>query len=380
VAIQYLNALQPDREPHLVDTAPSTIMISGSASAQSSSVTAASGDIEGVGASDLVVGQAVPCAQGGRDDVAVYRIVPDQPPALLQHFAAFDSAGTSGSGNLTVGDVDPSEPGDEIVVGEDGSCQRAVRLRIFGGLATGDLHLLHQLRVISGRTAARQQLSFVLGDVVPNHPGQEIVVGGRRGSVSVYGFTGGQAVRLLQFAAFTDAPRTSSNRIAVGDVLPNIAGEEIIVADDGTGRDGLVRIFDGRTGTMLLEFEAFERGEAPAGVELWAADVDPAFPGAELIAGQGSGGGRIRVFTIAGGLPRLVVEIPDPLHRSTSLGRLLAVGNLLPDLTGNQVVVAQTDSRVPIQVFQVNAGDALLLSSLDVSDMGGQIGAVAVGR
>jgi hypothetical protein len=131
---------------------------------------------------------------------------------------------------------------------------------------------------------------------------------------------------------------------------------------------------------MLLEFTAFERGAAPAGVELWAADVDAAFPGAELIAGQGSAGGRIRVFTIAAGRPRLVVEIPDPLHRSTSLDRLLAVGNLLPDLAGNQVVVAQTDSRVPIQVFQVNAGNADLLTSVDVSGMDGQIGAITVGR
>jgi hypothetical protein len=315
-----------------------------------------------------------------RDDVEVYRVVPGQPPELLANFAAFDSTGTSNSGNLAVGDVDPSERGDEIVVGEDGSCRRAVRLRIFGGLANGALHLLHQVLAVSGRAAARQPLSFVLGDVFPNHPGQEIVVGSRRGSVNVYGFSGGQIVRLRRFAAFPDAPHTSSNRIAVGDVLPNNAGDEIIVADDGTRHDGLVRIFDGRTGTMLLEFEAFERGEAPAGVELWAADIDTAFPGAELIAGQGSAGGRIRVFTMTGGLPKLVVEIPDPLHRTTSLGRLLAVGNLLPDLTGNEVVVAQTDSRVPIQVFQVNAGDALLLSSLDVSDLGGQIGAVTVGR
>lgn len=363
-----------------MDTALSTTIISGSASGESSPVIAAAGDIEGVGASDLVVGQALPCAQGGRDDVEVYRVVPDQPPALLANFAAFDRAGSSNSGNLAVGDVDPSTPGDEIVVGEDGSCRRAVRLRIFGGLATGALHLLQELRAVPARTAARQPLSFVLGDVLPDHPGQEIVVGDRRGWVSVYGFSGGHALRLLRFAAFPEAPHTSSNKIAVGAVLPHNAGDEIIVADDGSRDDGLVRIFDGRTGTMLLEFTAFERGAAPAGVELWAADVDPAFPGAELIAGQGAAGGRIRVFTLAGGIPQLVSEIPDPLHRTTSLGRLLAVGNLLPDLAGNQVVVAQTDSRVPIQVFQVNAGAALLLSSLDVSDMGGQIGAVAVGR
>jgi hypothetical protein len=361
---------------------PSTIIASGSASSQSAPLATASGDIEGNGASDLVVGQSVRYGQGPRDGVEVYRVVPGQEPELLADLAAFDNTGTSNSGNLAVGDVDPSETGDEIVVGEDGSCRRAARIRIFGGLASGNLRLLHELRALPSRSAGRHPLSFVLGNVFPesDHPGQEIVVGGGKGDVYVYGISNGKAVRLQRFLAFPDRPRTSAHKIAVGDVLADNPGDEVVVGDDGSREDGLVRVFDGRTGTMLLEFEAFKRGLAPAGVELLAADVIPALPGAELIVAQGSVGGRIRVFTLAGGVPKLVLELPDPLHRATSLGRLMAIGHLMPDLDANQIAVAQADPQLPVQVFDVNADGADLLTSVNVSALDGQIGTITVGR
>ncbi|HEX7409812.1 MAG TPA: hypothetical protein VF515_19450 [Candidatus Binatia bacterium] len=383
VGVHYLQPSIPARQPNLANLDLSTIIASGSGSgsSQSAPLATASGDIEGNGASDLVVGQSVRYGQGPRDGVEVYRIVSGLEPELLAHLAAFDNTGTSNSGNLAAGDVDPSEPGDEIVVGEDGSCRRAARLRIFGGLASGNLHLLHELRALPSRSATRQPVSFVLGNVFPDadHPGQEIVVGGGKGDVYVYGVSNGRAVRLQRFLAFPDRPHTSAHKIAVGDVLADNPGEEIIVADDGRRQDGLVRVFDGRTGKRLLEFEAFERGQAPAGVELWAADTIAALPGAELIVGQGRAGGRIRVFTLAGGVPKLVLELPDPLHRATSLSRLLAIGHLVPDLDANQIAVAQADSQLPVQVFDVKADGADLLTSVNVSG-DGQIGAITVGH
>jgi len=405
--VHYLQSTTSDGGSNSADRSPFTTIGGGSASAQAAPLLAASGDVEGNGASNLVIRQTVPYGQGERDEVEVYRVLSGQQPQLIADLAAFDNPGASNGGDLVVGDVDPSEPGDEIVVSENGDSRQAARLQVFGGLARGALHLLYDLTALPQRTAVRRPLRLmrdqtaaapgraplwrgaargplhvVLGKVFPDslRLGTEIVVGTGTGDVYVYGFQGAQGVRLLQFAAFPDAPRSSALKMAVGDVLPSHAADEIIVADDGTRGDGLVRIFDGQTGTMFLEFEAFESGAAPAGVEVWAADVIAASPGAELIAGQGSAGGRVRIFTIDAGIPKLVVELPDPLHRATSLGRLLAVGDLLPGLPGNEIALAQPDPHQPVEVFHVTSGDTQLSSSVDVSAMPGPIRAIAVGQ
>jgi hypothetical protein len=48
--------------------------------------------------------------------------------------------------------------------------------------------------------------------------------------------------------------------------------------------------------------------------------------------------------------------VPDPLNRETSLHSHLAIGNLLSDLDGNEIAIAQGDPRTPVQVFNLNAG------------------------
>ena len=77
------------------------------------------------------------------------------------------------------------------MVADDGSWQRATRIRVFGDLAGRGPRLLTQFRALPRSAAAYQPLAFVLGDVFADvdHPGQEIVVGDGRGNVYVCGVT-----------------------------------------------------------------------------------------------------------------------------------------------------------------------------------------------
>jgi hypothetical protein len=334
------------------------------------------------GAQELVVGQVA------SDGVEVYRIRPDGPAEPVLTLAAFNGSSMSGSSNLAIGDIDPSEPGEEIVVAEDGSGRRATRLRVFGGLATGGAQLLADFRGLRLRTPERGPVAFALGDVFPDdaHVGQEIIIGDARGRIYVYCVRDGSVTSLQRFVAVADRRGISARRLAVGDLVPTHPGDEIVVADDGSRQDGLVDVLDGRTGETLFEFRVFEPGQAPAGVEVWVADVIASLPGAELIVGQGTAGGVLRVFSVAGGVPEHVLDLPDPLGRATSLRGHLTVGDLVAELPGNEIAVAQSDPTFPVQIFHLDVDNAELIAELDNAADGSRgrdldvIGTIAIGR
>jgi hypothetical protein len=168
--------------------------------------------------------------------------------------------------------------------------------------------------------------------------------------------------------------------------MPQNPGDEIVVADDGTHKDGLVRVFDGHTATLLVEFAAFEVGQAPVGVEVWVADVIGSLPGAEVIVGQGRAGGLLRVFSITDNGVNHVLDLPDPYHRTTSLRQHLAVGALIPDFPGKQVAVAQSDLNFPVQVFSLTEDGAsaidlgALTSEASAAGSDGTLDTIAAGR
>lgn len=295
---------------------------------------AAVGNFEGDGDTDLVVGEAAD-GPAPHDRVRVYRMQPDRRPQLLGEMAAFAGSNISSSSNLSVGDVVACERGDEVVVADDGRHRRASVVRIFGGFVAGTPHLLVGFRALPARAAARRPLAYALADVLPDsdHPGQEIVVGDRFGRVYVFGIRSAgteyttcdvEAVLLGRFAAFPDLPGAAGYSMSAGDLMPGNPGDEIAVENDG-----LVRVLDGG-GLPLLEFAAVAAGSATKGLRLRIADVIPALAGAELIVGEGGMDG-LRVFTVAHGVPTQVLDVADP-RQLVSFWPQLAASHLIGDV------------------------------------------------
>ena len=335
---------------------------------------AALGNVAGDGSNGLAVWRAGGGPDGTGSVLELYRLGTSAAPESLTNCSIPVPHGWPADAAVLVGDVDPSSSADEIVLGGAGN-----RPRVYGRTADGALGALGVVSPEPRGAVSRGPVTFALAHTVPatERPGLQIVAGNSHGRVYVFGLDRGRFSRLALFNAFGGDATRSANRLAVGDLLPNHPGEEIAVADDGTRGDGLVRVFDGRTGSLLIEFQAFDPGEAPDGVQLWVGDVVSWLPGAELIVGQGRAGGLLRVLTMWSGVPVHVADVPDPLHRSSSLQSDVALGSLIPGLPGWQLAVAQPDGAIPVQVFDMNARDPQLWSSVSVSDATDSIGAIA---
>jgi len=322
------------------------------------------GDLLGDGTDSLIVAQNGTDPRLPADLVQVYRISASAPPRALGDFRAFGNSRTSSAGNLIVGDVDPDVPGDEIIVAEDGvSTHPSAEVRVFGGAGSGRVHLLTNFRVQRARDNTGPPIAMALGNVTADRSGQQLIIGDARGCVSVYDVQQGVVSRRRRLTAFPDRPGTSAHQLAAGDLIPRNPGDEVVVADDGTWQDGLVRIFDVDSGRMLLEFEPFDV-HAPNGLEVSVGDVLAGLDGAELLVSQGASGGTIRIFNLSQSIPMHVLDVDDPLHRTTSFKQQLAIGDLMPGMPGKELAVAQADPHVPVQVFHMDAGTATAIDKL----------------
>lgn len=343
------------------------------------------GDVDDDGVSELIVSHEAADSRRPSLRVNVYRTRPDRSPTLVDLLTVSVGSSTASAGTLAVGNVDPFVAGDEIVIAGDGSRRRGASIRVFGGMADGRPQLLTSFPGESEprrtRLSADSPIAVVLGEVVrdADHPSYNIVVGDAHGSVSVWRVWNGRPELIGRFASFPDSPTSSAHHLGAGRLIPQMKGDQIVVADDGTRKDGLVRVFDGATGTPIVEFAAFGPDRAPFGVEVWVADVIGSLPGKELIVGQGRAGGTIEVFSVTEQQVRHVIDIPDLYHRKTSLPQQLAIGALIPDLPGNQVAVAQGDPTFPVQVFSLTEDGASTIGEIDA--LSGEAGAAsAVGR
>ena len=342
---------------------------------------AALGAVEADGAADLIVWHAALTGQVRRGVVDRYRLSTDLEPEwqALAPKPTTDS-GVPDDASLLVGDVDPSVAGTEVVAAGGGALGRRGKARVFGAGKDGALTLLGDFRALNGN-AGTAPVHVTLGEVLGDarHAGLEIISGGARGRVQVQGVRAGKVVVRRSFRAFPDTPQASAHHLAAGNLLPTIAADEIAVGDDGTRGDGLVRVFDGSSRHPLLEFQAFPVGTVPFGIELWVGDVVSTVAGAELIVGQGAAGGTLRVFTLASGVPTALLDLPDPLHRPTSLWGHLAVGDVLPGVLGNEIVVAHSDPSGPLEVLNLNVASEPWWASLDGPGGTDPVTGVAVG-
>jgi hypothetical protein len=370
VAIHFLRPPRRSREQTLV-----AFGADGAHSIRSAPIVPVTGDINGDGAQDLIVGQSAAGERVISDHIAVFKVSNGTAPVLLDEVAAFPDA-SSGSGNLAVADVDSTVAGDEILVGADGSQRRASTIKVFGGLADGPLRLLHSMKVVASRLSEHRPLQFATGDLAPDVSGREIVVAQPNGYVSVHGLGHAPGTLMRRFNPFDDQVETDMPSIAIGDVLPGISGEELVVAIPGRRDTGLVRIFNAMTATALGEMSVFTSGTVRTAVSLWVADVIDTLPGAEIIVGQGPDGGELAVYSFATGSARRLFTLPGVMQRTSTAPGFLAIGDLIPNMAGLEVAIAQSDATVPIGVYHLTAQEAKHLLSVSAATMD-TIGAIA---
>src|SRR5262249_55231523 len=117
-----------------VDSVETFPVFAGVGGNEAPAATIGEGQEEGV--QELVAGQVE------ADGHEVYRLPQDTGPQRLASLSASDGTGRSASSNMAIGDVAADEPGDEIVIAEDGMGHRASRLRVFGGYLSGAPHLV----------------------------------------------------------------------------------------------------------------------------------------------------------------------------------------------------------------------------------------------
>ncbi len=233
-------------------------------------VRVATGDVNGDGVEDIIVGSGRGSVGGAH--VRVFDGAdPNHAPfaGVLGDFRPFGS-GILGAVNVTAGDVNGDGRADIIVSPASGSLGQ---VRIFSGV---DGSLLNKFTALSKVTGG---LRVAAGDLDGDGKDEVIVGAGIGSAVKVFDGLTGVEVAGKQFQAF-DRGYKGGVTVAAGDVNGDGIDEIIVGTAKGTN---LVRIFD-HTLTQLSEF----RTTARHGVRLAAADLDgDGF--ADIIAGKATG-------------------------------------------------------------------------------------------
>jgi hypothetical protein len=236
----------------------------------SGGVLVAIGDVNGDGVPDIVTGAG---AGGG----PAVRAFDGRNGAMLYSFYAYD-VNFRGGVSVAVGDVNGDGRAD-IVTGAGSGGGPAVRA--FDGR---NLNMLRDFYAYD--VNFRGGVSVAVGDV--NGDGRaDIVAGaGSGGGPAVRAFDGRNGAMLYSFYAY-DVNFRGGVSVAVGDV--NGDGRADIVTGAGSGGGPHVRVFDGRSRTLLDGFYAYDVN-FHGGVSVAVCDVngDGYF---DIITGAGGGGG-----------------------------------------------------------------------------------------
>jgi cyclophilin family peptidyl-prolyl cis-trans isomerase len=185
----------------------------------------------------------------------------------------------------------------------------------------------------------------VAGGDVSGDGFSDIVTGaGPGGSPLVKVFSGKNGAVFRQFNAF-ESTFTGGVFVAVGDV--NGDGRPDIITGAGQGGSPRVKVFDGKTGAVLLDFLAYSR-RFHGGVRVAAADITGDGK-ADIITGAGPGGGpQVEVFNGTTGKIELSITAFD--KRFTG-GVYVAGGDITGDGRADIVAGAGEGGAPIVSVF-----------------------------
>ena len=195
------------------------------------------------------------------------------------------------------------------------------------------------------------------GTVPPAPLGATVAVGSGSGSgAMVYTFATA-ADGTLTPTAGTPLTRggDAGTRVAVADF--NGDGVADTITATGPGQAGLVRVTDGKTGGLLVEFAAFETSFT-GGVNLAAGDFNKDGKADIVVSADTGGGPRVRVFDAAqlqaGADPAKTKLLADFFGIADSRfrgGARVAVGDLNRDGTPDLVVAAGTGGGPRVAIY-----------------------------
>jgi hypothetical protein len=237
-------------------------------------VRVATGDVDGDGVEDTVVGPGV----GGGPRVRVFS---GKDQSVLADFFAYESTVRDGT-FVAVGDLDGDGRG-EVIVGAGVGGGPSVAVFGYNSTAPG-AGLVERYRFFAFENTARGGVLVAAGDVDGDGKAEIIAGAGVGGAPAVAVFNGNNGSERFRFFAYSSSFR-SGVFVAAGDLDSD--GKAEIVAGAGVGGGPQVRTVRGIDGSDLGSFFAYD-SNVRGGVRVAVGDVTGDGK-AEVVTGPGPG-------------------------------------------------------------------------------------------
>ncbi len=243
------------------------------------------GDINGDGYTDIVAG-------AGAGHTPQIKVFSGKDGSVIRDFLAFDESFTGGV-FVAVGDVTGDGRADIAVGAGNGG---GPQVKLYDGVSGDEVQSFFPYE-----DSFRGGVNIGLGDV--NRDGfEDLICGtGVGGGPRVVVYSGQDGTKLMDFFAYESSFRGGVN---AGGADVNGDGFDDVLCGTGVGGGPRIIAFDGRDGTMIRNFFAYE-DSFRGGVSAAAADLDGDGRD-EILAGSGVGGGPVvKAFGLSDAAPVL---------------------------------------------------------------------------
>ena len=344
--------------PYTVDLSSQSadITIYGEMTADSFGKVVASGDINGDGYHDLVIGAQQADPEGRSKAGETYVVFGGDlsaPPYTIDLFSQSaditvygDDAGDRCGCAAASGDIN-GDAYDDLIIGAsvatpDGRSNAGETYVIAGGGAfitahgLGGKSWIKEFNLLAnglnsfkafGTVNSQGEVHLAVGDVDADSL-DEIAAGQGEGGKSWVKFFEVDGSLISTFKAFGAANISGELHLAIGNFDADTADNETVIAQ-GEGGQSWVKVFE-TDGTLITSFKAFGAANAQGEVHLTAGDLENADGIDEIVAGMGEGGSsRVKIFNYDG----TIVRSFQAFESTDNLGGevRLAVGNFDAD-------------------------------------------------
>ncbi|MDH5715346.1 MAG: hypothetical protein OEZ30_07270 [Candidatus Aminicenantes bacterium] len=294
--------------PSTVDlsTQPADITVWGDNNFDESGISVASGDVNGDGYDDIIIG-ARWADPGGRSKAGETYLIAGGGALITAHglggkswikefsllasdlgsFKAFGAVNSQGEVHLAVGDVDDDSL-DEIAAGQGEGAKSWVKFFEVNG------SLISTFKAYGGANT-NGELHLALGNFDAETSDTEIAIAQGEGGKSWVKTFETDGTLIASFKAFGAANAQGEVHVASCD-LENADGIDEIIAGMGEGGSSVVKIFN-YDGTVIRSFGAFDSTDNPGGEVRLAVGNFDADADMEIAVATGyNGGNKVRLF------------------------------------------------------------------------------------